>query len=154
MKLILYVDMDGVLCDFNKAVENITGKQFSHGDIGEGRLHKIIDNAGVEFWSEMPPMPFGLQLWNHLKGHNPILLSSPGSYKYSREGKRLWKEKYLGDPPMILDNDKGKYARKNTLLIDDWDKNIKEFTAAGGKTIEYLDYYTTVKMLYRKINGL
>jgi len=151
---ILYVDMDGVLADFPKAVENITGKQFSHGDMGEARLHRIVNNAGVSFWADMPTMPFGLQLWQKIQPYNPILLSSPGTYMYSKEGKKIWKEKILGDPPMILDKHKSKYAKKNSILIDDLDFNIKSFNEAGGTGIQYLDFYTTLKLLERKVKDM
>ena len=72
----IYCDMDGVLCDFKKHAEKVTGvsiakwstlsKAEKWGPIKEDRY----------FWSTMPWMAGGKQLWNFISMYKPHILSA------------------------------------------------------------------------------
>ncbi len=72
----IYCDMDGVLCDFKKHAEKTTGvsiakwsnlsKSEKWGPIKEDRY----------FWSTMPWMAGGKQLWNFISMYKPHILSA------------------------------------------------------------------------------
>ena len=76
----LYVDMDGVLTDFEKRFGNFT--DLSPGEYkeqyGENKFWELIDKkVGVKFWVGMPWMPGGKELWSFVKHLKPKILSTP-----------------------------------------------------------------------------
>jgi len=136
----LYVDLDGVFCDFEKAFDDL-GKELTKGlgssefedKYGTDALWKLITGEGkLKFWSEMVWTPDGKKLWNYVKKFNPTILTTPAPTKYSKEGKRIWIEKQLGKGvPYIFAKDKFDYADTESILIDDYDKKIKEWIEKG-----------------------
>ena len=100
-----------------------------------------------EFWANLPWMPEGKSIWNAIKEHNPIILTSPkdqNGYTGSIKGKEKWIKRELGldiNSRAIFSHDKYEYASKGgepTILIDDYDKNIRLFKEHGGITIHHL----------------
>jgi hypothetical protein len=135
----LWVDMDGVLTDFDAQLKQMCG--IKNGRAFEAKYGKQefwhrIDVAGLEFWSDMPWMPDGKQLWSFLKKMNlPIfIITAPASLiPESMTGKRMWVSKNLGSYPIYFSQTgkKGKFARKNRILIDDMMKNIDSWKTHG-----------------------
>ena len=84
----IYIDMDGVLCDFMVQARKATGKVFTQDKAKE---YWPIIKRTPRFWSDMPWMPGGRQLWSYIKQYNPHILSA-----YTPEdpncipGKRTW----------------------------------------------------------------
>ena len=100
-----------------------------------------------EFWENLPWMPEGKAIWNAIKHEHPIILTSPmdqNGYTGSIKGKEKWIKRELGldiNSRAIFSHDKYEYANKGgepTVLIDDYDKNIKLFKEHGGITIHHL----------------
>lgn len=130
----LFVDMDGVICDWMKQYKAFGGKPFTDSKDMDWEV-----TESVEFWSTMPWKEKGKDLWELLTPLNPILLSAPGPLaKFSREGKQEWVRKEIGESTrLILENDKAKYATSRSILIDDMDRNTKPWEKAGGEAILY-----------------
>ena len=74
----LYVDMDGVLCDFERRFEQFAGvspEEYTAQktiEFGEKKAQEefwdLIDKQiGVRFWVGMPWMPEGEKLWKYVK---------------------------------------------------------------------------------------
>lgn len=128
----LYIDMDGVLTNFDKAFENIDGrkqKDFKNNH----ELWKHVEKNGVKFWSEMPWMEDGKKFWNFISKYNPTILSSPTLDYKSRIGKRIWVKRELGDDiKVILETQKERYANRNSILVDDREDNINKWKRFGG----------------------
>lgn len=148
----IYVDMDGVLTNFDKQLEDKTGikngREFEleHGqDVFWDKIHE----HGVEFWSEMEWMPMGKKLWNYVKRYNPTILSAPSKHKDSKVGKIKWIKEHLGDVSYILikATDKQKYANENAILIDDYHKNISQWKDKNGIAIHHIDVDNTLNHL-------
>lgn len=145
----IYCDMDGVLCDFDKQFEkyfNMTPDEYKEKH-GKKEFYKEISKKGEEFWETMPWMPEGKTLWNKIKDHDPIIVTSPGHFSGAREGKKIWIEKNLKPSPATVKFEqagekqnvlagKSKEEIAKSVLIDDYDKNINAWKAAGGKTIK------------------
>ena len=55
----LYLDMDGVLCDFDKQFVHFTNEEPISFERKRGtvKFWEIITNQGVKFWNQMDPMP-------------------------------------------------------------------------------------------------
>lgn len=151
----LYIDLDGVLCDLAKAIGDLTDVKIKPGvftHLGTDVWNKIND-AGSDFWAQLDWMPDGRDLWNEIKGHDIIILSSPSRHNSSRVGKKEWVARELGDDvPVILETRKEKYASPESVLIDDMKKNIDAWEKAGGKGILHRNTAETLKKL-RKIAG-
>lgn len=153
----IYCDMDGVLTDFEKRFSTLLRKEgpkyYSKAVIaqvtrpkhfqrleGDEEFWKFIDqHIGLEFWSEMPWMPNGKQLWDFIQPYKPKLLTSPSEDNTSRLGKRLWVRNNITPAPEVIfrfGDAKADFANENSILIDDKPSNLAAFSAAGGIAIE------------------
>lgn len=110
-----------------------------------------------KFWADLPWMPEGKSIWEAIKDYNPIILTAPmdqNGYTASIKGKEKWIKRHLGlgiNRRVIYSHDKYEYANKGgepTVLIDDYDKNVRLFKEHGGITIHHLgDLSKTLKSL-------
>ena len=150
-KYTLYCDMDGVLCDFEKRFEDLTGLSPNafRDKHGLDEFWKLIDDDGVRFWVGMDWMPDGKQLWDYIKPNVYSLLSSPSYDNSSRLGKRLWVKKNIPGTKLILAARKNKqdYSKKGAILIDDLKPTIDEWNAKGGIGILHTSAASTIEQL-------
>jgi len=155
----IYVDMDGVLCDFILAAKRATGQNWS--GLRDGQDWESIRKT-KNFWANMPWTRDGKQLWSYLKKYNPHILSA-----YSIEdpncipGKMRWLRKEVGYTQNFMINivrrrEKKNFAMKGgdnkrqpAILIDDYSKNVQQFRAAGGIGIEHTSTSSTISQLKR-----
>ena len=151
----IYCDMDGVLCDFIVQAKKATGKIFTQDKAKE--YWEIIKRT-PRFWSDMPWMPGGRQLWSYIKQYNPHILSA-----YTPEdpncipGKRTWLRRNVSISSsrinLVRRKDKQKFAMKSrgkrqpAILIDDFPRNVDQFKAAGGIGIVHTNTANTIKEL-------
>jgi hypothetical protein len=152
-KYTIYSDMDGVIADFDKRF-----KEFSNGIAPQNYVDKfgleafwdLIDKqVGVRFWTGIDWMPDGKEYWNYIKKYNPKLLSSPSRENESRLGKRIWAKRRMPGTKVILaySYNKKNYADGNSILIDDMEKNIDQWRAAGGIGILHTSAASTIAQL-------
>jgi len=135
----LYLDMDGVLCDFQTAYTKLrTGaednkKRFKAAVID----HKIFEN--LEF------MPDAKELLAHVRTlpvHIEILTSvgtfDPFQGEETKKQKRLWLSKHniMYKPNFVRSKpEKAEYATPTSILVDDSIGCIEPFNAKGGHGI-------------------
>jgi FMN phosphatase YigB (HAD superfamily) len=160
MEYRIYVDLDGVLTDFDKNIQDGFLKEFNkengtnikdgfefEDEYGRNEFWKRVDELGIEFWSEMPWMKDGKKLWNFIKEYDTEILTKPSKQKICKEGKRKWCDRELGDVKVNIEMKKEKYAKPNHILIDDLEKNIVPWIAAGGIGILHKNAEDTIKKL-------
>ena len=146
----LYCDMDGVLVDFERGYEELTGKNIRGNHIkGDGDFWQPITDAGVEFWTKLKWMSDGKQLWDYIKKHKPNLLSAPSREESSRIGKHIWVENNIPGVNLILRaaDKKQEFASPNAVLIDDRADNIQRWKDAGGVGIHHTSAENTINEL-------
>ena len=138
----IYLDMDGVLVDFDQQFKDLTGMaprdfEAKHGSKG---FWEAIETAGVGFWRGMKWMPGGEELYNRVAKYDHALLSSPSRSETSKIGKRLWRRDKTPSTKLILSRSylKKNYASPLSILIDDRESNIKQWEDAGGIGILYI----------------
>jgi len=153
----IYCDMDGVLVDFNRQFENLSGGMYSRTyeeTYGKNNFWKLIKSEGIEFWSYMKWMVDGQDLWNFIESPTTELLSAPSIEESSRIGKARWVGKNL--PGVILNleyaKDKKKFAGPNNILIDDHPKNISDWVEFGGIGILHTSTSNTINELKKLFN--
>lgn len=152
MKYQIYCDLDGVLADFNNRFEEfsegISPKNYE-AMYGLDEFWDLINEIGVRFWVGIKWLPDGIKLWRYIKKYDPILLSAPSRDDSSKLGKRLWVKRHLPGVKLILTPAymKREYANENSILIDDYHKNIREWEEEGGIGIKHVSYNDTIKQL-------
>jgi hypothetical protein len=145
----IYIDLDGVLTDFAKALSDLLGEKVDpkeHIHLSDEQWSKV-NGAGESFWADMDWYAGGHEVWEAAKRHNPTILSSPSRHDSSRAGKREWVRKNLGDVPVVLEVRKEKYAAPDAVLVDDLRKNIDRWEKAGGKGILHRNAEDTIRKI-------
>jgi hypothetical protein len=144
-----YCDMDGVLTDFDRAYEELTGIDIRGQHLSGQKFWEPINKAGESFWSEMKWKEDGKELWDYIKKYNPDLLSAPSSDYSSRVGKKLWQIKNLSGVDLILRSAKHKkdFAELNAILIDDKEENIADWIENDGIGILHISTINTIEEL-------
>jgi predicted kinase len=149
----VYCDMDGVLVDFERGYNELTGKQTPGVDstYDKDDFWGAITKAGVKFWADLNWMSDGQQLWDYIKQYNPKLLTAPSREESSRIGKLVWVDKNLPNTPIIFKQakDKKDLAEPNAILIDDRKDNIQQWIDAGGIGIRHTSTASTIKQLQK-----
>ena len=151
----IYLDMDGVIADFDKRYEElfkITTKESERDKKWVQFFDKFIQDR---HFATLDLMPEAIELMDYLKGTGiPItILSSTSSDKRDpliRPQKMEWLSKHKIDFPVILvpgAHLKKDYATPNCILIDDTAKNIDGWRREGGIGILHTDAMTTIGIL-------
>ncbi len=148
----LFLDMDGVLVNFNKGIHDAFNKPYDYATLSSkwtfwndwpNVTFDMVDDACThEFWAELPWMHDGEEIFELAIGYfdfNDIyLLTSPMPNLGSPSGKWDWVARNLAGlkkQTIITNVDKGLFAGPDCVLIDDKNENIDAFRAAGGRAI-------------------
>ena len=138
----LFVDLDGTLTAFDKAVTKL-GPTAAAG-LGENAtqadkqiMYDAIEKAGEPFWADMEWLPEGKELWKIVEKFHPVLLSSPGKFQYAPSGKQAWVNNNLPGISLFLTDSKSEYIDPYdmSVLIDDNRNNIGAWEEMGGEGI-------------------
>lgn len=151
---VIYCDMDGVLCDFDAGVRKLTDEPISSMSVRQ--KWKIV-RRNHKFWHELEWFEGGKEIWRVVNRHDGHILSSlPYSDPNSRPGKLFWLENNIELTDLnrihLLSQRSAKqnYALQNgipNILIDDYVKNIDEWTAAGGIAIHHSSAEESLRQL-------
>ena len=127
---------------------------------GKDVLKNIFEILGEDsgFWSRLPSMEGASKLWAFISPFEPFILSHPWDGQ-SADGKKMWLSnmgKNLNPTPpqsrIILTGDKHKFAiNKETgapnVLIDDMEKYLDPWEAAGGIAIKHVSAVSSIRQL-------
>lgn len=141
----LFVDMDGVLADFDRHYWDVFGV----------RPDKTVDNVNWDavkavsnFYLNVPPMFDMPLLWARIAGLRPTVLTGvPANVPEAPANKRAWAVRHLGpEVPVVCCRSSEKYlhAKPGDVLIDDWEKYRDRWTKVGGVWITHLCAATTI----------
>jgi len=145
----VYVDMDGVLCDFKSPITMTLGKQTFH-QVTNRDFNEFFKGTNVsDYFSKLPMFPEARMLIEFVLGlfGSYKICSRPLKHyvKQSIHGKNKWIKKNLekNHRPVTAHYvfDKSKYAvdenGRPNILIDDQDDNIRAWEDAGGIAIQF-----------------
>ena len=152
----IYLDMDGVIVDFVESANNLFNVKSTNQWNSMKKSHWIkINKIGEKFWSDMSWTKDGKKLWDYLRKNYQkiqILSAHPLDKGESELGKRLWLRRNLGssyaaNAIICLGIDKQTYADINHILIDDSERNIRQWNNRGGIGIIHKNTNNTIKQL-------
>jgi len=150
----IYCDLDEVLVDFMRGANAAVGGDFVKMD-KDDRWNKVNQTKG--FWANLGWKPNAKKLHDFIIRYNPHVLSAhTGRDPTSKVGKMKWLKKNAnfkrGNIHLVLRSQKKDFAttdEKPNILIDDYDKNIREWEAKGGIGIHHTDVGKTISELKR-----
>lgn len=165
----IYLDMDGVLADFQKGFKLINPEHFDTEQYitkyGKNSFWRLIDNYGRRhFFASLDWTEGGKELWRYVKYNfkNVSILTSLGKSDrdgdYTREGKRDWLHKNipeLRDYQIIMVDGKGgkkEYADSNSIIIDDTLSIINDWRERNGIAIHHKNTANTINKLKKILN--
>jgi len=151
----IYLDMDGVIADFNKRYKELYKIEPKEAD-----TYKTFDKFFTMFIAErqfakLDLMPDAMELINYLRSLKipTEILSSTSSEKRDaeiREQKIEWLNNQNIEFPVNLvpgKRFKRDFSNSNSLLIDDTSQNIDQWRVEDGIGILHTDAITTIGIL-------
>ena len=155
----IYLDMDGVVADFDKRFTDLAGmgpREFEE-EYGKNAFWDFIDEGDnkLVFWIGIPPMSDAKQLVDFVSNYDYEMLTAPSLKKQSVMGKGLWMKNQTNKglfpfkPKVNYKSAKNKkdFAAPNHILIDDREDNINSWIAAGGIGILHTSASSTINQL-------
>jgi 5'(3')-deoxyribonucleotidase len=151
----IFLDMDGVLTDFVSATVALHGRAevldaWPLGDrnvpavlgISRTEYWRLIDEQGASFWAGLAPFPWFEELVALVRQFAPMtILTAPSLSPCCLDGKVQWLYNHFPKvrgkrfTDFIIGPQKHLLAQPSRVLIDDAEKNIEDFRAAGGDAI-------------------
>ena len=160
----IYIDMDGVVADFDTFVSNLLGRPIGWNDSKQDLTdEEWVKLASVDsLYYQLPMMPDATKLVAYAKSLSTrfyvgFLTAIPRrtTIPSAQADKQAWVSKYF--PGMRMDigpfsHDKQKWCIPGDILIDDRPSNIAEWSAAGGIAVYHTgDVNATIKYINRTI---
>lgn len=143
----IFVDLDGVLCDFDKGAEAALGMPFAeHRQLhGEALTWRKLELT-ADYYRRLCWMRGGKTLWRELNesttwdGPPPMILTGLPLGTWAEPQKREWCRINLGEGVAVhccLSRDKARYACPSDILIDDREEARLAWEEAGGVFIHH-----------------
>ena len=148
------LDMDGVLANFVAGMCSRHGRTSPYLDPANFGNFEMAEPWGMdqdtfwsvadlEFWVGLPVLDGAYALvagLEHIFGRENIcILSAPPKESVDCvRGKLLWLKEHFGDyaNSFLMGPKKEFCAAPNHLLVDDYDRNVDKFRAAGGSAVQ------------------
>lgn len=109
----LFVDLDGVLADFDAGVKRAAG--LLPGELHASRMWPILAKT-PGFYDKLPWMSDGRELWAALRNFSPAILTGLPSGKWAEAQKRSWCARELGPSVPVITG----LSREKTELAYSW----------------------------------
>lgn len=147
----IFLDLDGVIVNFTKGFAQKAKVALPPKSYLEyGHMEKVLGKRvwtyklDYDFWINLDPYPWSNDLVDLVESYDKDFrfLSAAVYDQGAWSGKYQWLKNHFGQKYtkklIICISDKSFAARdKKSILIDDRDKNIKNFIAAGGSAITW-----------------
>lgn len=150
----IFVDLDGVLADFEEGVHQHL--QAAPSELAPARLWSSLSRI-PDFYTHLPWMAEGKELWQHLKPLNPTILTGVPWGNWAKPQKYAWCKRELGpEVPVItcFSRQKAQEGRAHTpkgkipLLIDDRSLLRTSWEQLPGVFLHHENTRTTLQNLH------
>lgn len=170
---LIYLDLDGVCTNFIKSCIEANKLDYDNTiaiwkrdylgvfsafkvfNIDNNTFWRNIESSGEQFWTEMEPYPWFHELYNRLSEHGKVyFLTSPSQCPSSLSGKLKWLQSQFDRSfkDYIITPNKELLANENSILIDDFPKNIEDFINAGGNGILFPQFWNSTIIIDDKVS--
>jgi hypothetical protein len=154
----LYLDMDGVLCNFDKAYRSLR----THATDGKRFRAAVMDYHIFEDLEFMPDTQELLTYVSKLDGINIEILTSMGTFDVMQgNAAKVQKQKWLDNWNIPYKanfvrskEEKSKFAHDRAILVDDSPGCIDPFTAKSGHGILHTSSTQTIQQIHDTIRGI
>lgn len=150
----VYIDMDGVVADFDEYAARTLGLPPSAGIYPYDKWQKIAANPRLyrdliktEYADRLVEECQDLALTKEYEILFLTAVPKGNDVKWSFYDKILWAQKYFPQIPVMFgpySKDKWRHCQPGDILIDDRQSNIDEWRAAGGIAIHHVDIDATL----------
>lgn len=137
----LYIDLDGVMADFDGAFPQVFG--LDHRSLADDEMWGHI-NGHPSFFRDLPPMRGAVDFFRCVEHLNPVILTAcpKSNYPHVAAQKRAWVRAHLSQTCMVLPVLGGRHKplfmhQAGDVLIDDFGKNCIAWEEAGGVAIKH-----------------
>lgn len=133
----LFLDVDGVMADFDTAAEQLFGlpPRKAEADLGTPRFWVDLKSAPGGFFRTLPLMPGARELYEAVKHLNPRFLTGCPEGNWAQEQKLDWRDQNFPGVPMICCDSKDKREHMTgvgDVIVDDWPKYRTLWEDYGG----------------------
>lgn len=153
----LFVDLDGVLADFDAAFAKTFGGNCR--ELADDELWAKI-NSHPSYFRDIEPFAGAKEFYGKIEHLEPIILTAcpKSNYHHVARQKREWVREHLSSDCLILPvaggSSKPLFMRApGDVLIDDFERNTDLWEKAGGIPILHRDFGTTASLLSFLIAG-
>lgn len=147
----LYLDLDGVLADFDGAFPEVFG--LNHREMADDEMWAKI-NAHESFFRDLPPCPGALDFFREVEHLQPTILTAcpKANYAHVAVQKREWVRHHLSRTCLVLPVMGGANKplfmhQRGDILVDDYGRNTAAWEAAGGVAILHRNWQDTREAL-------
>ena len=135
----IFLDMDGVLADFDRSTTVILGMapgQFER-ERGTPAFWATLRRRAPNLYAELPLMADARELWDGvraLSGQEPVILTGVPRWKDAADQKRRWAAEHFPGATVITGfaRNKSDHAQPGDVLIDDRLQYRDRWEARGG----------------------
>ncbi len=136
----IYLDLDGVLADFDQGAKKVLGMTSRDFEAiyGPGIFWKKLASA-PGFYDQLELMPDAMDLYGAVKHLDPIILTGLPQGRWAEPQKRSWAERHFPGVPVITTTAalKKEHCDAGDALVDDRDKYRSLWEEAGGIFIHH-----------------
>lgn len=142
----LFLDLDGVLADFDAGFPAIFG--VDHRTLDSSVMWAMIRDHS-NYFGALKPMPGAIEFVESVRHLNPTILTAlPHSFEEKARREKLgWAEEHIPGIPVITvvgGLNKPRHMRqKLDVLVDDWKKNTDAWALSGGIAILHESFEKT-----------
>lgn len=149
----IFVDMDGVLTDFETAYFNAFGHWAKEAP-SKNHFWKLVDSV-PDFYYHLPLFDGAVEFFQDIEWLNPTVLTACSSKNFVQcalDKRRVIRENFSPNAffiPMISGENKFCYMHApGDVLIDDYGRNCENWEKAGGIAIQHQgNFHDTLRKL-------
>ena len=156
MKSTLYLDMDGVVADFDEYAARTLGLPPSEGIYPDEQWYKLASNERL--YRDLEKTYYADELvdfcrefaWNKYNLYFLTAVPKGNDVPWAFYDKVVWAQKHFSGIPVHFgpfSKDKYVHCTFGDILIDDRLSNIEEWRSAGGIAIHHKNFKDTIEAL-------